>query len=132
MSELIARVLSVGQCGYDHSMISGLLTEHFHAEVDTAAGVDEALGRMREHSYALVLVNRILDRDGGEGLELVRRVLADDILRSTPIMLVSNFPDAQREAVEAGAVPGFGKGALDEPATTGLLTTRLPLRTDAP
>jgi hypothetical protein len=32
------------------------------------------------------------------------------------VMLVSNHEDAQRAAVEAGAVPGFGKAALGHPA----------------
>jgi hypothetical protein len=32
-----------------------------------------------------------------------------------PAMLVSNYEDAQQEAVAAGAVPGFGKSALYGP-----------------
>ena len=34
-------------------------------------------------------------------------------------MLVSNYADAQREAVEAGAEPGFGKASLGRPEMLG-------------
>jgi hypothetical protein len=38
-----------------------------------------------------------------------------------PVMLVSNYEDAQREAVAAGAQPGFGKAALGQPQTLARL-----------
>ena len=31
------------------------------------------------------------------------------------MMLVSNYEDAQNEAVAAGALPGFGKASLGQP-----------------
>ena len=31
-----------------------------------------------------------------------------------PVMLVSNYEDSQRQAVLAGAAPGFGKSALGQ------------------
>jgi two-component system, chemotaxis family, chemotaxis protein CheY len=112
----IHRILSVGQCHADGPAISRAIRKHFTAEVvavDTAADAVQAL---RDGGYDLVLVNRIFDMDGGSGLELIKQVKANPDMKATPIMLVSNFPEWQAEAVNAGAVPGFGKNSLGKPA----------------
>ena len=106
------RILSVGQCGADHGSISRVFQRAFAAEV---VGVDttvEALEKMRREAFALVLVNRIFDVDGSSGLEFIKQVKGDEALAATPVMLVSNYMDAQKLAVEAGAAPGFGKAEL--------------------
>jgi CheY-like chemotaxis protein len=107
----VKRILSVGQCGADHDSIARTLGQ-LGAEVVAAHSHDEALGRLRREAFALVLVNRILDRDGSSGLDLIREVKSDEQLAGVPVMLVSNHADAQEEACEAGAEPGFGKSAL--------------------
>jgi CheY-like chemotaxis protein len=109
------RVLSVGQCSADHGSISWTLERAFDAAVEPAASAGEALQKLRQDSYDLVLVNRIFDRDGSSGLDLIATIKADDALRQVPVMLVSNYEDAQAQAVQAGAVPGFGKSALGQP-----------------
>jgi two-component system chemotaxis response regulator CheY len=109
------RVLSIGQCGADHASISSTLRRSFDAEVVPASSAEAALERLRRETFALVLVNRVFDRDGSSGLEMIRQIRADEGLRSVPVMLVSNYGDAQAEAVAAGAVPGFGKGRLGQP-----------------
>jgi CheY-like chemotaxis protein len=109
------RVLNVGQCAADNWSIARTLTTHFEADVVPAATAREALDRLRQEKFDLVLVNRLFDADGGSGIEFVKQAKGDDKLRETPVMLVSNHADAQREAIEAGAVQGFGKAALDEP-----------------
>lgn len=106
------RVLDVGQCGYDHRRISSLLTDRFGARVERADRIESALEAMREGGFDLVLVNRILDAEGSQGLDLIRRAGNDPAINGTPIMLVSNYEDAQQAAVQAGALPGFGKSDL--------------------
>ena len=113
------RVLSVGQCFADHCAIARTLQEHFGAEVVPADDAGEALARLREETFDLVLVNRILDRDGAQGVELVKEIVAEDELRRVPVMLVSNHDDSQRQAVACGAVAGFGKAALGQPQMLG-------------
>ena len=108
------RVLSVGQCGADHGGISWAMRA-IGAETTAAATQAEALEQLREGTFDLVLVNRVFDADGDSGLDLIRRIKADEALRATPVMLVSNYADAQRQAVEAGAAPGFGKASLGRP-----------------
>jgi CheY-like chemotaxis protein len=109
------RVLSVGQCGADHYGISLTFRQAFGAEVEAASTEAEALRLLRQEPFALVLVNRVFDADGDSGVDLIRRVKADETLRTAPMLLVSNYADAQREAAEAGAEPGFGKADLGRP-----------------
>ena len=89
------RVLSVGQCGADHGGITRTLRQAFGAEVVAAHSAAEALGQLQHGDYALVLVNRVLDWDGSSGVDLVRAVKQDEALRRVPVMLVSNYADAQ-------------------------------------
>jgi CheY-like chemotaxis protein len=117
------KVLSVGQCSMDHGSISRTLQGAFGADVTPAATADEALSLLRGGGYGLVLVNRVFDSDGDSGLDFIRRVKAE--APAVPVMLVSNFADAQAQAVEAGALPGFGKAALSAPQTLARLKERL-------
>src|SRR5262249_33086798 len=115
------RVLSVGQCGLDHGNISAALRRGFGAEVVAAGSAGGALARLRQGAVDLVLVNRIFDAKGASGLDLIRCIKEDEGLRRLPVMLVSNFPDAQQQAVAAGAEPGFGKASLDAAETSARL-----------
>lgn len=115
------RVLDVGQCDFDHGNLSQLLTHRFGTTVDRAHSLDEAFAAVKSRDYDLVLVNRIFDADKTEGLDLVRRLKNDPATRVIPVMLISNFAEAQKAAAELGAVPGFGKDALASETTVELL-----------
>ncbi len=106
------RILSVGQCSFDHGMISRHLRTIYGAEVVGANAVGEALVSLRAGNFDVVLINRILDADGTPGIELIRAIKAEPDLAAIPVMLVSNYEDAQMEAQSVGAVPGFGKTDL--------------------
>lgn len=105
------RALSVGQCDFDHGNITRELRERYGCEVVRAHTASDALKALQSGAFDLVMVNRVFDSDGGSGLALVEQV------RGVPVMLVSNFEEAQAQAVAAGAVPGFGKAALSAPET---------------
>jgi two-component system chemotaxis response regulator CheY len=110
------RVLDVGQCPPDHAALRRLL-EGLGAEVVQAHALADTLAQLRAGGIDLVLVNRKLDLDYSDGLEIIRRLKAEPALRAVPVMLVSNYPEAQAEAVAAGAEPGFGKAQLDDQET---------------
>jgi CheY-like chemotaxis protein len=112
----VRRVLSVGQCRPDQYALTRTLQAHFTVEVEAADTAPEALARLRAGTYALVLVNRVFDLDSDSGLRFIEELRGDEQLRTTPVMLVSNHDDAQAQAAELGAAPGFGKGALGQPA----------------
>ncbi len=113
------RILSVGQCGFDHSSISRFLQQSCDAQVDAADSKGEALDALRAEPalYDLVLVNRVFDRGGDSGFDLIKEVREDSTLAEVPVMLVSNFADAQRQATELGALPGFGKSDVGDDGT---------------
>lgn len=122
------RVLDVGQCEVDHSSIRSVIEANFAVDVDRARSVDDALEAMRRQRYDLVLVNRIIFADGCEGMELIRQARQDPALADVPMMLVSNYVEAQAEAVAAGAQPGFGKAGLHQKATVERLAEFLPAK----
>ncbi|MFN0135411.1 MAG: response regulator, partial [Phycisphaerae bacterium] len=116
----------VGNCDPDHGSIRRMLVNHFEVEVDRVMFPAEALREMGQQTYALVLINRLIFADDSDGLVLVRAMQADEKLRNTPIMMISNFADAQARAVADGAVPGFGKATVDAPDTLDRLAQYMP------
>jgi CheY-like chemotaxis protein len=110
-------VLDVGQCRPDHGAIRHLVEGHFDARVTQAHDADDALAKLRAGRFDLVLINRKLDADYTDGLEIIQQMKADPELATIPVMLVSNYPEYQQAAVAAGAEPGFGKAQTDEPET---------------
>lgn len=106
------RVLDIGNCSMDHGAISGMLQKQFGAEVVQCHGPDDSLAALRAGKFDLVLVNRKLDQDYSDGLEIIQALKADPQLSAVPVMLITNFPQYQEQAVAAGALPGFGKKEL--------------------
>lgn len=88
-----------------HSVAADARVETVHDRAELSAKLDDA---------ALLLVNRQLDGsfgvpmgEHGDGVELIRELAASE---NTPsCIVISNFPEAQQAAEEAGALPGFGK-----------------------
>jgi len=111
------RVLDVGNCVPDHAAIRGMLESQFHADVVQADGLDDALAALRKEPFYLVLVNRKLDQDYSDGLDVIKRIKADAKLKSIPCMLLTNYPDQQQTAVAAGDEYGFGKKSLYDKET---------------
>ncbi len=119
------RVLAVGNCGFDNSALRALFARQFQAETVTADSAAEALREAHASTYDLILVNRLLDADGSEGLAIIRQLKADATTQAMPVMLITNFADQQALAVAEGAAPGFGKRSLHEPETKALLAKYL-------
>jgi CheY-like chemotaxis protein len=111
------RILDVGNCGIDHSAIRNYLTSHFDCEIVQAHGPEDTLAALKRGEFDLVLVNRKLDRDYTDGIEVIRQVKADADTADVPVMLVTNYPEHQDAAMTVGAVRGFGKLEFDKPET---------------
>ena len=119
------KVLDVGQCDLDHSNITALLKANFEVEVARAHSRSEAISMATVEGFDLVLVNRLFDADGSEGMAVVSDLKTNERTADVPVMIVSNYEEAQVAAVEAGAVRGFGKSALGSDATLDLLKSYL-------
>jgi DNA-binding response OmpR family regulator len=103
------RVLDVGNCGPDFAAISRFLTANFNCQVDQTDKLDDTQAKLRGGDYALVLINRKLDCDYTDGIEILKALKADAELQSVPVMLITNLPEHQEAAIAAGAERGFGK-----------------------
>ncbi len=111
------RVLDVGQCGPDHAAIRRYLTNHFDVDIVQTHGLSDTLAELRTGNFDLVLINRKLDADYTDGIEILREIKSAAGIAHVPVMLVTNYADHQDAAVAAGAHRGFGKLEFDDPAT---------------
>jgi response regulator RpfG family c-di-GMP phosphodiesterase len=119
------RVLDVGNCVPDHSAIRTMLEKTFAADVLQTHGPGDTLALLHNQPVDLVLVNRKLDQDYSDGLDIIQSIKADPKLADLPCMIISNFPDQQQVAVAAGAEYGFGKKELYADSTRERLSKYL-------
>ncbi|MCC7474198.1 MAG: response regulator [Pirellulales bacterium] len=110
-----SRVLDVGNCVPDHLAIRAFLTQHFDCEVLRADDAAAAFDLLNGSRVDLVLVNRKLDIDYSDGIEVIRAMKADPTTAHVPVMLVTNYPEHQEAAIAIGAVRGFGKLEFEKP-----------------
>ena len=103
------RVLSVGQCVPDTNSLVQFMKSHFDVNIDQSDVETDTLEKLKHETYDLVVINRKLDADYSDGIELIHKIKNIPAMQSNHLMLVSNFPEYQEEAVEAGAEYGFGK-----------------------
>ncbi len=118
-------VLSIGQCRPDQAAISHFLTTHFNVTVLTADSMADSLELLSRTPVQLVLINRKLDLDYSDGMEILKEIRNRKEWESIVVMLVSNYPEWQEKAVAMGAVPGFGKAELNQQKTRDRLASVL-------
>ena len=106
------RILLVGHCGFDGPRLQKELSERIPGADVTRINSEEDLKRECEAGADLLLVNREPVGFETDGMELVRRHCKSGVRHK--VMLVSDHPDAQEEAVSAGAVRGFGKSEIGQ------------------
>ncbi len=111
------KVLDVGNCAPDHASIRNMLHRSFEAKVVQAHGLQDTLEELRSGDYDLVLINRKLDLDYSDGVEILRAIKRETDIASVPVMLITNYPEHQEAAIQAGAERGFGKLELDADET---------------
>lgn len=114
-------VIDCGNCGPDYNAIRKLVQSNFEAVVVQTDSLEVTLEILSKRPVDLILVNRKLDRDYSDGIEVIRGIKADPQWSDVPVMLITNYDEHQAEAMAAGAVRGFGKLQLSDPATATLL-----------
>lgn len=115
-------VLDIGNCGPDHAAIRNLLTQHFDVSVLRAHHSQDSIEILEAESVDLVLINRKLDQDYSDGMEILKLIKSDTRFASIAVMMVTNYPDVQEQAVRLGALPGFGKLSLASEETLSRLS----------
>lgn len=124
MSRAIKRVVLVGHCGADSGTLRYVVTQASKDVEVTAVNDAASLARVAD-GETLLLVNRVLDGSfsTGSGVELIRSLASQG---DRPVMmLISNYDDAQQQAVAAGACQGFGKSAAYNPETLRIVCEAL-------
>jgi two-component system, chemotaxis family, chemotaxis protein CheY len=119
------KIALVGHCGPDSSYLRMTVAKAGRDFQVVSADDDAELKQQLEDGVDLLLLNRELDYgfDEREGVALIRRLRA--AYPNVKTMLVSNYPDAQQAAVQAGALPGFGKRELGSPRVPELIRAAL-------
>ena len=116
------RVLDVGNCAPDHAAVRHMIEANFAGtKIVQAHGAEDALAALHSERFDLVFVNRKLDQDYSDGLEVIKRLKADPVAKTVPAMLLTNYPEHQATAVAEGAELGFGKLEYDQPETLAKL-----------
>ncbi len=118
-------LVDCGNCGPDYNSIRQMANANFNATVIQTHGAEDTLEVLRTRHVDLVTVNRKLDRDYTDGMDVIRQIKADASLADIPVMLVTNYDEQQELAIQLGAVHGFGKLAMRDPATRDLLAPYL-------
>lgn len=122
-------IVLVGHCGPDTFALTRFVRDAApDARIECAASDRELEKRLDEAQ--LLLINRELNGHFRKalGVELIRELRLRGA--SPQMMLVSNFADAQSSAIEAGALPGFGKRELHDPGASERLRNAIQANGD--
>ncbi len=119
------KLLIVGQCDFDYQRISFVVKKNYNIEIHRADLFDDAIQSALDTQYDLIMINRLLDIDRSEGMAVLHELKSNPQTEHTPVMIISDYQEAQEAAVAAGASLGFGKATLDTPQTFALLSNFL-------
>ena len=115
------KVVLVGHCGPDSSYLRIAISKASKDIQILSADDENELSQILAQQPDLLLVNRELEFGFAErhGVKLIEMLSKQK--PPVKMMLISNFPEAQQEAVKAGAVLGFGKREVGTPKVTEIL-----------
>ena len=122
-------VLDIGNCNPDHDTIAKMLTSNFDVVVLRAHELCDALQILSQRKVDLIVINRKLDIDYSDGIEILRHLKQDAAYKGIPTMIITNYAEQQLAAVAEGAEYGFGKLQYSEPATRDRLSRFLDKKT---
>lgn len=113
---MLNQILLVGHCVPDMYMLKSKMQQLFPGTaVESSKSQDDLSARITPQS--LLLVNRVLDGlfSVEDGIELIEKLAQE--ADAPKMMLISNFPEFQQQAVKVGALMGFGKSEMGSSAT---------------
>ena len=122
-------VLDIGNCNPDHDAITKMLTSNYDVVVLRAHELSDATQILSHKKVDLIVINRKLDIDYSDGIEILRHLKQDDAYKEIPTMIITNYAEPQLAAVADGAEYGFGKLQYSEPTTRDRLSRFLDKKT---
>ena len=122
------RIVLVGHCGPDSSYLRITIAKAVKGTSILMADDEAHLNRLVAEGVDLLLLNRVLDYGFSVelGTDLIKRLRQEH--PDLKIMLITNYPEVQAEAVQLGALPGFGKQEMGTPRVAELLREALAER----
>ena len=102
-------VLIAGNCGPDLYALERLVRGLGISEIVVANSLEDVQLIVKRKFVALLLINRVFDVTSESGLDLIAGFPINIRGRC---MLISNYADAQKSAVDLGALQGFGKSKM--------------------
>jgi two-component system, chemotaxis family, chemotaxis protein CheY len=119
------KIALVDHCGPDSSFLRMVIGQAAKGASILAADDDRELDSVVDAGVDLILFNRQLEygfaqRSGAAVIARLKEKRPD-----LKMMLVSNYADAQAEAVANGALPGFGKREIGTPRVVELIKQAL-------
>ncbi len=94
-------VLDVGNCGPDHSAISAMLRKHFDVEILRSDQWSDTLAILERQPVDLILINRKLDIDYSDGMEILRQIKRSEALHKRVDHGVFGYPQAHAGLLDA-------------------------------
>lgn len=95
------RVLVVDDDGYGQEVVSKMLQFH-HIEADMASSAEEALAKMRDYAYNLIVIDLALPKM--DGWSLLQHIREKPDWATLPCVAITAYHDATvaRDALKAG------------------------------
>jgi two-component system chemotaxis response regulator CheY len=115
------RIVLVGHCGPDSSYLRMTIGRAVKGATILMADDDAQLNGLIAQGVDLLLLNRALDFGFSVdlGVDLIKQLRQAH--PNLKLMLVTNYPDVQADAIRLGALPGFGKREMGSPKVAELL-----------
>lgn len=123
------KIALIGHCGPDASYLR-MAVKRAAGDAQIVAAEDAVeLEQLIKDGVDLLLFNRMLDYgfEETEGAAMIGKLHARH--PNLKMILVSNYPEAQAQAVAAGALPGFGKREMNTPRVTEIVRQALEQQT---
>jgi two-component SAPR family response regulator len=99
------KMLIIGLCYADAQSLKKVLEKNFQANTMDVTRSEEAKNILRQRKIDLIMVSRVLVGDKSSGIEFLAYVKKNH--PEIPIIILTRFPEAQKEALEKGAVGAF-------------------------
>lgn len=118
MSDTAKKIVGlVGHCVPDSSHLTMTVGRAAPGAIVRRVTDEASTQALLQSGVDLLLVNRAMEPGYADtlGTDYIRRLRADH--PHVKLMLISNYPESQAEAVRDGALPGFGKAELTRPET---------------
>ena len=116
-------VILVGHCNIDGPRLQREIGSALPGADVVRVNTTADLRRYLQERADLFLVNREPVGFDEEGLDIIRQIHTE--CPDTKVMLVSDYPEAQEAAVQAGALKGFGKSEFGSDSLTNTVKQAL-------